>query len=137
MPASSSRTLLAAGAVAAGFVLWSAVFLGGSAGVRTLLPEVHDDSGATRDTAALLCHLLASAIASLLAGFLTARLRARWAPIGPVKTRGSVWALALLLLAVGIPVQVSAWQSLPVWYHLTFLGLLVPLTVLGGRIGRR
>ena len=37
----------------------------------------------------------------------------------------------LALLAVGVPVQVSAWETLPVWYHLVFLAALVPFSVVG------
>ena len=38
-------------------------------------------------------------------------------------------------MATGIPVQLSAWDQLPVWYNLVFLVLLVPVTMLGVRIG--
>ena len=42
--------------------------------------------------------------------------------------------LAALLLATGIPVQLSVWNDLPVWYNLAFLILLVPETVFGASL---
>ena len=40
----------------------------------------------------------------------------------------------VLLLIGFIPVHISLWDRFPVWYHLTFLLSLVPLTYLGGTI---
>ena len=31
----------------------------------------------------------------------------------------------------------AAWSAMPVWYHVTFLLLLVPCTLLGAKIGAR
>jgi hypothetical protein len=38
----------------------------------------------------------------------------------------------LLLLLIFIPQHITLWQKFPVWYHLTFLLSLVPLTYMGG-----
>ena len=38
-----------------------------------------------------------------------------------------------MLLAVGIAVQVSYWDVMPVWWHLLFLASIVPFTLLGAR----
>jgi hypothetical protein len=46
------------------------------------------------------------------------------------------WVLALILLAVGIGVQAGSWNLMPVWYHLTFLALLVPGTLIGAKLRR-
>lgn len=43
----------------------------------------------------------------------------------------------VLMLLIFIPVHVMLWEKFPVWYHLTFLLSLVPLTYLGGRFGGR
>ena len=37
----------------------------------------------------------------------------------------------VLMLALFIPQHVALWQKFPVWYHLTFLISLIPLTYLG------
>jgi len=42
--------------------------------------------------------------------------------------------LAVLLLATGVGVQASVWILMPVWYHLGFLGLLVPGCLLRARL---
>jgi hypothetical protein len=43
-------------------------------------------------------------------------------------------AAGALLLVVGIAVQVSYWDALPVWWHLAFLVSIVPFTLLGARL---
>ena len=42
----------------------------------------------------------------------------------------------LILLIVFIPVHRSLWDKFPVWYHLTFLLTLVPLTSIGNALVR-
>jgi hypothetical protein len=64
---------------------------------------------------------------SILAGYVTATVASR----DPMR---AVWALAVVQLALGIGIEVSAWNLTPVWYHLVFLALLVPATVYGGRL---
>ena len=112
--------------VVAGYVAWTVVFLGGSAGIRAAFASAHDADGGTSSVGLLLMYLTLSVLASLAAGVATAKL----APRLPMR---HVWILSALLLATGIPVQLGSWTLLPVWYHLSFLVLLVPVTVLGGR----
>jgi hypothetical protein len=71
--------------------------------------------------------LALSAIASLSAGYALARL-APGAPRLPL-------ALGGLLLIGFLPVHYNLWDKFPVWYHLAFLLTLVPLVVLGARVG--
>ena len=40
----------------------------------------------------------------------------------------------IALLIVGLGVQLSAWDTIPIWYHLIFLALLIPLCILGSRL---
>ena len=42
----------------------------------------------------------------------------------------------VVLLLAFIPEHISLWEKFPVWYHLTFLVSLVPLSYLGGAIVR-
>jgi hypothetical protein len=44
------------------------------------------------------------------------------------------YASVLLLLVVFIPQHIMLWDKFPVWYPLTFLVSLVPLTYMGGNI---
>jgi hypothetical protein len=50
-------------------------------------------------------------------------------------------AAGVLLLLLFVPTHAMLWSRFPVWYHLVFLGSLVPLTLLGaslrGREGAR
>lgn len=70
--------------------------------------------------------MLALSIAASLASGVVAAIA------GGESARGAVLGNALLLLATGIFVQAGLWSSMPVWYHLIFLVLLVPMTLLGG-----
>lgn len=73
--------------------------------------------------------LVLGAVASLAAG---AVIRA----VAPSNAR-VVWVLGVFLLAAFIPVHVRLWAQFPVWYHLVFLGTLVPLVVLGATFPRK
>ncbi|GAB5536165.1 MAG: hypothetical protein Rubg2KO_24140 [Rubricoccaceae bacterium] len=115
--------------VVGGYIVWTVVFLGGSAGIRSAFASAHTPDGGTSSAGLLLLYLALSCAASLLAGFAAARL-------SKSHTMRNVLIVAGLLLATGIPVQISAWEMLPSWYHLTFLAALVPLTWIGGRLGQ-
>jgi hypothetical protein len=118
--------------VLAGFVVWTALWLGGGAAVAALHPEetgAFEAGGALTAPAPLVESLLLALLCSLAAGFTTAR-------IARERARGALIVVALLLLAVGIGVQVSVWERMPVAYHLAFLLPLVPVTMAGGRARR-
>jgi len=115
--------------VVGGYIAWTLVFLGGSAGIRAAFASAHTPDGGTSSAGILLLYLVLSCVASVLAGFVAARL-------SKSHVMRNVLIVAGLLLATGIPVQISVWETLPVWYHLAFLGALVPLTWIGGRMVR-
>jgi hypothetical protein len=72
----------------------------------------------------MIARLTIGALATVAAGLVTA-----------VIARGSTLvrlAPGLLLLVAFIPQHIMLWEKFPVWYHLTFLVSLVPLTYLGG-----
>ena len=72
--------------------------------------------------------LLIGAVASLAAGAATGM-------IARSKT-GLPWVLGAILLLAFVPRHIELWTKFPVWYHLTFLGTLVPLVALGARLTR-
>jgi hypothetical protein len=78
--------------------------------------------------AMMAARLALGALASLAAGAVT---RA----VAPPSTR-LLWVLGAVLLAAFIPVHIQLWTKFPVWYHIVFLGTLVPLVVLGGTFTR-
>lgn len=72
--------------------------------------------------------LVLGALASLAAGAATRAV----AP----SSRRAAWVLGAVLLAAFIPIHVRLWANFPVWYHLVFLGTLVPLVALGATLIR-
>jgi hypothetical protein len=74
----------------------------------------------------MLARLAIGAVATLAAGWVTTA-------IAPRSTLVRLMP-GLILLVLFIPQHISLWNSFPVWYHLTFLLSLVPLTYLGGTI---
>jgi len=113
--------------VIVGYAIWTAIWLGGNA---VLLPEAADVVAAGEpftETGPLAIAVGLSVVCSLVAGLAAA-------VIAKAKARGAAVGLAVLLLGTGIAVQAGAWDLMPVWYHVTFLVLLVPVTLLGGRI---
>jgi len=109
--------------VVAGYVAWTVIWLGGNAALAAASPESFDEQGATSSAGLLALLLVLSVVASLVAGRLSVVVGR--APV-------ALWTGVLLLLT-GIGVQIGYWELLPVWYHLSFLALLVPATLLGGR----
>lgn len=75
-----------------------------------------------------IARLVLAALASLAAGA-TAALIAPSRRLGP-------WVLGSVILALFIPAHVQLWTKFPVWYHLVFLGTLVPLVALGAALTR-
>lgn len=72
--------------------------------------------------------LIIGAVASLAAGAATGMM---------ARSKTSLpWVLGAILLLAFVPVHIGLWTKFPVWYHLTFLGTLVPLVALGARLTR-
>jgi len=110
--------------VIAGYVTWSALWLVGN---RLLFAEAAEVVGAgeryTR-TGPLLGVLALSIVCSLAAGAVAAK-------ISKSKGWGAVAVMAVLLLITGIVVQASVWSLMPVWYHVLFLALIIPICQVG------
>lgn len=126
--------------VVAGFIAWSIIWVGSDQVLMSLSPGWYGDhqhglqaamvnqTSFTADSTILLLHLVRAAIISVMAGFLAAVISR--------ENRRAPLILGVLLLLFGIAVQAVAWSYLPIWYHLIFLGMLIPFTVLGGRLKR-
>lgn len=117
-------------AVVAGVAVWTVLWLGGNQGLMALLPEHLRAGQPIEHVGALLFLIVFSSVLSVLAGWTTAAL----APRPPMN---HVWALALVQLSLGIFFQASAWALFPLWYHVIFLGLVVPMTLWGGTLRTR
>jgi hypothetical protein len=70
--------------------------------------------------------LVLGALSSVCAGFVVA-----WV----TKSNGmAAKVLGMVLIAMFIPVHYSLWDKFPIWYHLTFLVSLLPLTLMGAAL---
>jgi hypothetical protein len=129
------RTILA---VIAGFLAWSIVWIGSDSVLMMLSPAWYGahqmnfqqalalGAGFTPDNSILAMHIIRSVLISIMAGYLAA-------VISGESSKAPLW-LGILLLLFGLAIQLMAWSYLPIWYHLIFLALLIPMTVLGGRL---
>ncbi len=113
-----------------GYAVWTAIWLTVNAMVFAEAGQVIAAGDAFTETGPLL-GLLALSIACSLAGGVAAAIA------GGKCARGAVLGNALLLLATGIFIQAGIWSSMPVWYHLIFLQLLIPTALLGGTFVHR
>ena len=122
--------------VIAGFIAWSILWIGSDQLLHTLSPAWY---GAQKDAMALavannesyrtdatvnIIDLVRSGIASIMAGFIAAVVAG--------ENRRSTLILGIILLIVGVAVQVHLWNVFPIWFHLIFWLMLIPLTILGG-----
>ena len=121
-----ARTILG---VIAGLAVWVTIVIVAGLIMRGVWPEYARVADAMTFTLPMMfARLVIGALATLAAGLVTT-----------VIARQSMLARLMpgvLLLVVFIPQHVMLWQKFPVWYHLTFLVSLVPLTYLGGKIAK-
>ncbi len=110
--------------VIAGVVLWSVLWIATGAALAALFPDIIVPEQYVGHLGMLLTYLAASIIYSIAAGYLTGTVAAR------DHVKHGV-ALGVVLLALGIYFESTYWDLLPVWYHLTFLALLIPGNVAG------
>lgn len=110
-------------------IFWGIFMFVGNLVIFRVYPEAADGSSAP--VGYLIMAVIGSVIYSLATGLCSAAVAG-----GQVRVAGIGAGVAVLL--VGVAVQLSYWDALPVWYHLTFLALLVPCTMLGAELfGRR
>ncbi len=124
--------------VVAGFIAWTILWLGSDQLLISFSPGWYgahqyafqaamvNATPFTPDNTILLMHLCRAAIITIMAGFLAAVVAG--------ENRKAPLALGILLLLFGAGIQAMAWSYIPVWYHIIFLGLLVPFAILGGRM---
>lgn len=127
-----------ASGVIAGFFAWALAWFGGEAILSALWPEsygahqrafqaaIENGGPFTADTTLLLVHIVLGSAVSLMSGFLAARIAG--------ENRRAPLVLGFLLLAFGFLKMVLSWPYVPIWYHVIFTGLLLPMTVMGGKI---
>ena len=113
--------------VIVGFLVWSILWVGFDALLRAVLTSYDESVKAmTFSSLMLILLLVLSAVVSTISGFIAALISK--------ENSKSPLILGILLLIVGVIVQMGVWDKIPLWYHLTFWILLIPMTILGGKL---
>jgi hypothetical protein len=123
--------------VIAGFFAWAIIWFGSETIISVLWPDFGAHQAAfqeaiehggpfTADPAKLAVHIALAAIVSAISGLLAALIAGgnKRAPL----------FLGLLLLAFGLMKAAMSWSYVPIWYHILFTAVLLPMTILGGRL---
>lgn len=124
--------------VVTGFIAWIVVWVGIEKILSALFPAgygapqlafemaIKNGGAFAPDTTLLLSHIVIVLFVAALSGFLAALVAAgnQRAPL----------VLGVVLLAVGIMKAAMTWSLVPIWYHVAFTAILVPMTIIGGRL---
>lgn len=116
--------------VFAGYVFWSVLWIGTNTVLPALFPGDILENEPITSMEILGVMLLWSVIDSILSGFTTGKIA-----LGRPLLHGGI--LGGLLLVTGIAVQYAYSDIMPLWYHISFLTLLVPAALLGAMIGAK
>lgn len=125
--------------VIGGFFAWAILWFGGERVISGIWPEfgVHQtafqaaiEHGGpfTANAAFLLIHVVLASIVSVISGSLAA--------VAAGENKRAPLILGILLLAMGLLKLVTSWQYVPVWYHIIFTAVLLPMTIVGGKLKR-
>ena len=121
------RTVLA---VVAGFFAWWVVATVLDRALRLSWPLYAQALPTLSFSVGMLAARLAEGVLSTLAAGAVAAWVGRGVPAAAIAT-------GVLLLVFFVPTHAMLWSHFPVWYHLTFLGSLLPVTLLGARARAR
>ena len=124
--------------VIAGLIAWLIAWIGSEKILSGIWPEwfgahqtafqaaIEHGGQFTADSTILLMHIVLGAIVSLLSGFLAALIAG--------ENRRAPLVLGFLLLALGLVKLVMSWPYVPIWHHVIFTAMLIPVTIFGGRL---
>jgi hypothetical protein len=124
--------------VIAGFFAWAIVWVGSEKILSAIWPEsygahqlafeaaVTNGGQFTADTTLLLMHIVLGSLISVMSGFLAALIAG--------ENKRAPLILGFLLVAVGLLKVVMSWPYVPIWYHVIFTAILLPMTILGGKL---
>jgi len=123
--------------VVGGFIGWIVVWFVSEKGLSAIWPAfgahqaafqkaITDGGSFTADTTMLLTHIVLGSIVSVLAGALAALIAGE-------NSKAPLIA-GCLLLVMGIAKAVMSWQYVPLWYHVVFTAMLLPMAIVGGKL---
>ncbi len=124
--------------VIAGFFAWAIAWFGSEKVLSAIWPEwfgahqvafqaaIEHGGQFTADATILLIHIVLGSIVSVMSGFLAALIAG--------ENKRAPLILGFLLLAFGLLKVVMSWSYVPIWYHVIFTAILLPMTIMGGRL---
>jgi len=124
--------------VIAGFIAWSIVWVGSEKVFSAIWPEwygahqlafeaaVANGGQFSADMTILLMNIVRGSIISVMSGFLAGLIAG--------ENKRSPLILGFLLVVFGLLVVVLSWPYVPIWYHVIFTALLIPMTIMGGKL---
>ena len=123
--------------VIVGFFAWMITWFGGEKIISAAWPAfgVHQaafqaaiENGGpfTADTGALVTHIVLGSIVSVISGFLAALIAG--------ENKRAPLILGSLLLAMGLLKAGMSWPYVPIWYHVIFTAIVLPMAIVGGKL---
>jgi hypothetical protein len=124
--------------VVVGFIVWSILWVGSDFLLMAISPDwwgknlksmedaLNNKQPFMSDSTILIFSLIRSIICSIISGYIAALIAK--------ENNKSTLFLGILLVAFGIYMQSIFWNIAPLWYHIPFLVLLIPMTILGGKL---
>ncbi len=123
--------------VIGGFIGWLIVWVGVEKGLSAIWPAFGVHQKAFEDVVKnggqfayentmLATHIVVGSIIAVMAGYLAA-------VIAGENSKAPLIA-GCLLLAMGVAKAVMSWQYVPLWYHVIFSAMLLPLAIVGGKL---
>ena len=123
--------------VIAGFIAWLIVWLGSEKGLSAIWPAfgvhqrafeaaIKNGGEFTSDSIMLVTHIIVGSVVSVMAGSLAALIAGE-------NTRAPLF-IGIVLLAMGLLKAVMSWRHVPLWYHVIFTAMLLPMAILGGKL---
>ena len=113
--------------VAVPIAVWGVLWVLAGMGLASAMPASFDTNGFTTVPRLLVLLIVVSSVLSVFAGWLCATMAKH-------SLMKHVLVLALIQLGIGIFVQMGVGDLMPLWYHVTFLAMVVPMHWVGGRI---
>ncbi|MGB7207696.1 MAG: hypothetical protein WBD27_03455 [Pyrinomonadaceae bacterium] len=125
--------------VIGGFISWLIVWVGVEKILIAVLPNLYGAPQLafqhavenqvpqfTAETRLLLSHIVIGTIVSVMSGYLAALIAG--------ENKRAPLVVGCLLLVLGLAKAVMSWPYVPVWYHVIFTAILLPMAILGGKL---
>ena len=123
--------------VIAGFFAWLVVWVGSEKILSAIWPAfgvhqkafeeaIKNGGSFAADTTMLLTHIVVGSTLAVMSGSLAALIAGE-------NTRAPLF-VGILLLVMGVLKAVMSWQYVPIWYHVIFTLILLPMAILGGKL---